>query len=215
MQSFLGNFNFCKLLFIKAKDTKRLVGGEPYIFLDETLNVDSSLSLTGPFLMAEYGTAVSNMSDNDYNYNSPTMKESANPASTSALVILDTTGTQLAGPFPYFSVVNISVFNFSKKHQLNNPKKPDDKRTPFDAAVKVLNQKLINFYLQGYNEEAVEKYMESATIRNNNNLGKDAPTKDPQWWEDHNPNKNAYAMVYRLRVEQNKVIDEKKHLRGK
>lgn len=196
MQSFLYNFDFCKLIFIKAKDTRKLLNHEPGIFLNEELNSDPSITFKGDsFFVAEYGATVSNMKNNSYNYNEGTIQESQNPASNSALVIMDTSLRQLQDPFPYYSIVNINFSNFSKKHPIKNPKKVDDKRTPFDAAVKTLNEHLIKFYIEACSKKGL-------TV-----------TEDRKWWEDNNPNKNTDARVLEMRIEENTVIDEKKHLK--
>ncbi len=111
-EAFRYYFKFCKVYFIYAKSTEALLKHEPNIFLNENLKPDSSIKLTeNYFLIAEYGSTVTNERTDEYHYSGVYNTEpSTSTASNSALVIMDTTLTQLREPFPYTAAVYLGAF---------------------------------------------------------------------------------------------------------
>ena len=105
-------FSFCKVYFIFAKNTDALLQRQPYIFLNEKLQIDSTIRLNEDFyLIAEYGSYTQNERVDEYHYSGVYKTEPSNStASTSALVVLDTTLTQLQEPFPFAVPVYMGGF---------------------------------------------------------------------------------------------------------
>lgn len=112
-EAFKYYFTFCKVYFIYAKNTDALVKGDQNIFLNEKLQPDTTIKLKENFyLIAEYGSFTSNERTDEYRYNGVYNTEPSNStASTSSLVILDTTLTQLREPFPFYVPVYLNGFN--------------------------------------------------------------------------------------------------------
>jgi hypothetical protein len=113
MDAFKYNFTFCKVYFIYAKNTDALLKHQPNIFLNSQLQPDSSIHMKEDyFLIAEYGSFTSNERVDDYHYSGVYHTEpSSSTASTSALVMLDTTLTQLQEPFPFAVPVYLGGYN--------------------------------------------------------------------------------------------------------
>jgi|GEM_PF-3016950 hypothetical protein len=105
-------FSFCKVYFIYAKNSDALLRREPGIFLNEKLQPDTSIKLKEKyFLIAEYGSYTSNERVDEYHYSGVYTTEPSNStASSSALVILDTTFTQLQEPFPFAATVYLGGY---------------------------------------------------------------------------------------------------------
>ena len=111
-EAFKYYFKFCKVYFIYAKNTDALLKRQPGIFLNEALQADTNIKLTEDyFLIAEYGSFTSNERVDEYHYSGVYKTEPSNTtASTSALVILDTSLNQLQEPFPFFVQVYLNGF---------------------------------------------------------------------------------------------------------
>ena len=103
---------FCKVYFIYAKNTDALLKHTTGIFLNEKLQPDTSIKISEDyFLIAEYGSYTSNERVDDYHYSGVYNTEpSASTASSSSLVIMDTTLTQLQEPFPFAVPVYLGGF---------------------------------------------------------------------------------------------------------
>lgn len=105
-------FDYCKVYFIYARNTDNLLKGKQNIFLNDTLEVDTSIHLTEKyFLIAEYGLITSNMRTDEYHYKSVNQTEATSSASsTSVVFISDTTLTQLKEPFPFYQSVYLDNY---------------------------------------------------------------------------------------------------------
>jgi hypothetical protein len=112
VEAFKYYFKFCKVYFIYARNTDELLKRKPGIFLNEKLRPDTSIRLTeNYFLIAEYGSYTQNERTDDFHYSGVYKTEPSNStASTSALVILDTSLNQLQEPFPFYEPVYLSAF---------------------------------------------------------------------------------------------------------
>ena len=112
-EAFKYHFYFCPVYFIYAKNTDLLLKREPHIFLNEKLQADTSIKLKEDyFLIAEYGSFTTNERIDEYHYRGVYNTEpSTSTASTSALVVLDTTLNQLQEPFPFAVPVYLGGFN--------------------------------------------------------------------------------------------------------
>ena len=130
-------FTFCPVYFIYAKNTDALLKREPNIFLDPQLKPDTSIKLKDDFfLIAEYGSYTSNERVDEYHYSGVYKTEPSNStASTSALVILDTTLTQLQEPFPFYVPVYLGGFIKGASQMSSNLEK---------AYFRVLNKEMDN-----------------------------------------------------------------------
>ncbi len=120
--AFRYNFSFCKVYFIYAKNTDALLKRQPYIFLNENLQVDSSIQLKEDFfLIAEYGSFTTNERVDEYRYSGVYQTQPTNTtASESSYVIMDTTLTQLQEPFPFYVPVYLGSFMKSADQLSNN-----------------------------------------------------------------------------------------------
>lgn len=139
-EAFKYYFTFCKVYFIYAKNTESLLKREPKIFLNEKLELDTTIKLTEDyFLIAEYGSYTTNERVDEYHYSGVYKTQPSNStASSSALVVIDTTLNQLQEPFPFYEPVYLGGFiksveqlshnmeksysNFTYKEQLNREK---------------------------------------------------------------------------------------------
>ncbi|HWB65090.1 MAG TPA: hypothetical protein VG603_16340, partial [Chitinophagales bacterium] len=138
MDAFKNYFDFCKVYFIYAKNTKELLAGRQDIFLNDTLGLDTTIRMKeNYYLIAEYGDITSNMRTDEYHYSGVYHTEpSTNTASTSVIFLSDTSLTQLKEPFPFYTEVyldnyNKAVFNLSKsiaKAYISFLAKEDEKR---------------------------------------------------------------------------------------
>jgi hypothetical protein len=126
--AFQKNFTFCPVYFFYSWDTETVKNGTTSgVFLDSNLNLDSNLKLPEkPFFIAEI-TNVEPERQDPNNQNSGYNSEAAFPA----LVMRDSTFTQLAAPFPFFVKVRQSF--------------PPRKRTESEL-VTMLDQKLQKYY---------------------------------------------------------------------
>jgi len=121
MAAFKGNFDYCKVYFIYAKNSAALVAGKTGLFLNDDLKEVDSIKMNVPFFVfAEYGDVTSNVRADEYHYDGVHHTEaSGTPTSTSAIVISDTTFTQLKQPFPFYQ--NVMLENYDKTvARLNN-----------------------------------------------------------------------------------------------
>lgn len=121
MAAFKANFDFCKVYFIYAKNSAELVAGKKGLFLNDDLKEVDSITMNAPFyVFAEYGDVTSNVRTDEYHYDGVHHTEaSGTPTSTSAIVISDTTFTQLKQPFPFYQ--NVMLDNYDKTiTRLNN-----------------------------------------------------------------------------------------------
>lgn len=111
--AFRGFFDYCKVYFIYAKSTNALLKGEPYIFLNDTLAVDTTIKLTEKdFFIAEYGTITANTLTDEYHYKGVYHTEPSSTAtSTSAIFISDTSLSQLREPFPFYQQTYLGNYN--------------------------------------------------------------------------------------------------------
>jgi len=112
VEAFKYYFTFCKVYFIYAKNSDALLKHQQNIFLNEKMQPDTSIHLTEDyFLIAEYGSYTTNERADEYHYSGVYTTEPSNTtAGESALVILDTTFTQLREPFPFYAPVYIGSF---------------------------------------------------------------------------------------------------------
>jgi len=113
MDAFKYNFSFCKVYFIYAKNTDALLKHEPNIFLNSNLLPDSTIKLKEDyFLIAEYGSFTENERVDEFHYSGVyTTQPSSSTAGSNALVIMDTTLTQLQEPFPFVVPVYLGGYN--------------------------------------------------------------------------------------------------------
>lgn len=121
VDAFRNNFDFCKVYFIHAVSTNRLLEGATDIFLNDAMELDTSIRLKETyFLLAEYGTVTANMRSDEYHYKNVGKTEPSSTATTSsAIFISDTTLTQLKEPFPFYQVVILENYNKAVS-RLNN-----------------------------------------------------------------------------------------------
>ena len=112
--AFRGFFDFCKVYFIYAKSTNALLEGKQNIFLNDSLQLDTTIKMKEKyFLLAEYGTITSNARTDEYHYNGVYHTEpSASASSTSVIFISDTSLNQLREPFPFYQPTYLG--NYSK-----------------------------------------------------------------------------------------------------
>ncbi len=113
MTAFKSHFRFCKVYFIYAKNTKQFLEGKPGVFLNDNLQVDTSIRPKEKFvLLAEYGTVMSNVVQDEYHFKELNKtSESNQPAASSAIFLSDLTLTQLKEPFPFFVVVYLDKYS--------------------------------------------------------------------------------------------------------
>jgi hypothetical protein len=110
MLAFINQFNFCRVLFIEAQNTRRLLDREDNIYLNGKLQVDSSIKAPkGFYLIAEFGEAMRTEEAGDPQHS----WQSATPGSSAALVISDSDLNQLKEPFPYSVDMVFARLNFS------------------------------------------------------------------------------------------------------
>jgi hypothetical protein len=192
MKAFLENFFFCKVLFIKAEDSRKLVGHQPYIYLNEKLQTDSTISPpAGPVFIAEFGELMSNDRTSDKSFVVKHTEETSSGGSTSAIFISDTTFTQLKEPFPFYALVSVvdealpalapgangaPVDTSAWRMEGTSPKGKVNaiwKKDIYNRPVKHLNKELIKYY-----------------IKVNKGSGKYI-SDDVMEWEHKNPNQNV------------------------
>lgn len=116
--AFKTNFDFCPVYFIWSEDYKRVLDGEKSsFFLDENMEVDSSIVLTqNYFLFCDFGPVyVQAIADQ---YDPKNKMVSSTPAFQEALVIKDTSLTQLLDPFPFY--VKVRFFEFASAAEKMN-----------------------------------------------------------------------------------------------
>jgi len=208
VKAFLQYYNFSRVLFIYTSDIHRLLDHEPYVFRNENLEIDSSIYFSyDSFFIAEYGTLLSTERADAYSYQNKGTVETDNASSTSAIVLMDTSLTQLKEPFPFYSEVflsmgflapnshkNISASNTnkdiapqieqplggkSKKRSRNSLSDSTSVKNVYDKAIKRLNAKLIGYFVK-------------VSINNEHYA-----LEDPEWWRENNPNTN---LTERLRL---------------
>lgn len=208
MKGFLENLNFCKVLYIKAEDSRKLIAHQPNIFLNEKLEVDSSISPpTGPVFLAEFGELMSNDRVSDKSFVVKQTAPTASGGSSSAIFISDTTLTQLKEPFPFYSLVSVvdealpaiapgangAPVDTAAWHMEGTAPKgkvnPIWKKDIYERAVKHLNKELIKYYCKV--NKASGKYV----------------TDDEMEWEHKNPNLNVDARTKLLVEEITKMED--------
>lgn len=127
--AFTTQFKFCPVYFIKTKDTRAFIAGKRDIFLNDKLQVDTTIKMAQSFyLIAEQGAVMANTPSNTSHYRDVNKSEpSTYPIAQNAIFLSDTTLEQLKEPFPFYVVQLFTDYN--------NP-------------VKQLNARLISFYIR-------------------------------------------------------------------
>jgi len=211
MKAFLENVNFCKVLFIRADDSRKLVARQPYIFLNEHLKIDSSVAPpTGPVFLAEFGEVMSNDRSSDNSFVVKHTEETSSGGSSSAIFISDTTFTQLKEPFPFYSLVSVvdealpgiapgvngapaDTASWHMQIGLSDKAKtrvnPIWKKDIYERAVKHLNKELIDYYCKVNKKHG--KYV----------------SDDLMLWDQKNPNPNIDSRLQLLIEEITKLQD--------
>lgn len=211
MKAFLENLNFCKVLFIRADDSRKLVAHQPYIFLNERLKVDSSIAPpAGPVFMAEFGEVMSNDRSSDKGFVVKHTEETASGGSSSAIFISDTTFTQLKEPFPFYSLVSVvdealpgiapgingapaDTTTWQMQNGLSEKTRtrinPIWKKDIYERAVKHLNKQLVEYFCKVNKKQG--KYVND----------------DMSLWDQKNPNLNVDARLKELIDEITKLQD--------
>ena len=191
MKAFLNYFNFSKVLFIKAKDTRKLIDRQSSIFLNGKFEIDSSINLGNQyFFVSEFGSLMAPISNGKNKYSLKHTEVSSSPSSSSAIFIMDTNLTQLKDPFPYYADVYIlasyllaplsvilipqAILPTSKMEQHTSLGK---NKNSYDQAVLRLDRKLI-------------KYFSNVSMKNGVVVN-----ENPLWWEENNPNVNAQESI--------------------
>jgi len=113
MDAFIGFYDFSKVYFIYAKSTNALLKNETGIFLNDKMEVDTSIKLTEKyFFLAEYGSITANLLTDEYHYKSVNHTEpSGTSASTNVIFISDTSLAQLREPFPFYQQTYLGNYN--------------------------------------------------------------------------------------------------------
>lgn len=168
--AFKDNFTFCKVYFIYASDTKKMLDGEN-VFLKlgpSGLAIDHTITLPGDnYVFCEYGSAVPFSDFKETRYvgvhssggtpvpsvpdqrkfnDSIPPKTTTSPASTNAIVFYDKDLEQLKRPFPYLEPVH------------TNWKFEDD----YDGTVRVINSDLVRAYYRLVTKPAVKEKVKAS-----------------------------------------------------
>ena len=129
IQAFKNGYEFCPVYFFLSGNSNKVRNGDlKNIFLNEELEIDTSIQYSGDFLTAEFGN----------NQGSPTKDVDGNltPSTSSyglnALIVMDKNFVQLSKPFPSMVQVEIN----------------DDAQIKYEA-VKNLNQNIGYFFYDG------------------------------------------------------------------
>lgn len=107
-------YDFSKVYFVYARNSKAVVDGAQNFFLNDTLAVDSSITLNcKSYFFAEYGSITANLRSDEYHYSGVYQTEASTSTSgNSAIFISDTSFTQLKEPFPFYQTVYLD--NYAK-----------------------------------------------------------------------------------------------------
>jgi len=113
MDAFRSFYDFSKVYFIYAKNTSALKEGKQNIFLNDTLGIDTSITMAEKyFLIAEYGTITTNERTDEYHYKGVYHTEpTGTSASTNVIFISDTSLVQLREPFPFYVQTYLNNYN--------------------------------------------------------------------------------------------------------
>lgn len=133
-QAFTAQFRFCPVYFIKTKDTRALLAGKRDIFLNDKLQVDTTIKMTQSFyLIAEQGAVMANTPTSTSHYKDVNKSEaSSSPIAYNAIFLSDTTLEQLKEPFPFYVT---QLF------------------TDYTNPIKQLNARLTNFYIRAVSQK--------------------------------------------------------------
>lgn len=117
MRAFNRNFTFCPVYFIRSDDYSLFMEGQKNLLLNSRLQRDSSIHLPAdkPYYFLDLGDLKGNMPMDEYHYrNLNKTMPSSEVVAHNALVIKDSTLTQLSPPFPCY--VKISDFKSLRVH---------------------------------------------------------------------------------------------------
>jgi hypothetical protein len=202
MKAFLENYNFSKVLFIKAQDSRKLVSEHQNIFLNSRLEIDPSIKMDDkPYFLAEYGTLMSNDRVSNNSFVVTHTEESSYPSTSAAIFIADTSLTQLKEPFPFFVLLNFNDYfeqagggGLKKQStgRANDTLSTFSRKTIYRKSVERFNKNLIGYYVKISKKQGREV------------------SDDPMDWEHHNPNGNVADKVKIVDSELSKIIDDSK-----